>query len=116
MLATIVTNTYYRHRSALHLLRMPLLRTKSKSPPTSRRIPLRPLSNLSTDLGLLLPAQFPPETASALSQVNPSPGFENVFSDHLIAHSGDNEDVNEENVIEGIVGDQEKELKREGSE
>ena len=80
---------------------MPLLRTKSKSPPPSRMIPLRPLSDLSTDLGLLSPAQFPPETASALSQVNPSPGFKNVFSDPLIAHSRDNEDVNEENVIEG---------------
>ena len=82
-------------------LQMPLRKTKSKSPPLARRIPLRPLPDLSTDMDSSSPAQFPPETASALSQVNPSPGFENLFRDPSIALRGANEDVNEENVIPG---------------
>ena len=80
---------------------MPLRKTKSKSPPLARRIPLRPFPDLSTDMDLSSPAQFPPETASALSQVNPSPGFENLFSDPSIALRGVNEGVSEENVIPG---------------
>ena len=52
---------------------MPILKT-SRSPPPTRRNPLRSIPE--SRLSVSIPAQSPPEAVSALSKIKPSPGFE----------------------------------------